>query len=161
MTGTYTSTETKTSTFTHAKKVAANIAADLEILREACGADEPSDREIKNYELEATIMLYCGHWNEVQYGYRTSAGWIAGAALKYVVVSGQMVKKSDPGGIRGVNVGSASFYSFSRSNDNPIPPRLERELPWNRSYGQEPNGRWREGRSYSNGSIGVTRMESY
>ncbi len=159
MANTYTATET--STKTDAVEMSAKIAADLNTLRRRCGADNPTNGRILEYQLEATLMLRCKHWKKVQYGYcRQGNIWVPGASLMYKIIDGQLESGQDPGGIVGANVSGCYFDSFSMSNATPIPEEIRKQLPWDRETGEEPSANWQEDRGYLAGALAVKRYMS-
>ncbi len=60
MTGSYTQSSTSTFTITHARHMAAKLAADLKRMQRFYGA--PSDDRIAAYETEVVELLKAGCW---------------------------------------------------------------------------------------------------
>lgn len=157
-------TGTYTQTRTHARYVAAKIAADLKRLQRLAGQGVPSDSAISNFEKEATQLLYDGYLGTVTYGFLRGGEWIA--ALQYSATSSGDISDQDPGGI-GINedVTGAVFSSFLTYSDkwwelsNEERRRYEEsKLPFVRSIGGEPAGRWSDfDNSYKSGDIAVDR----
>lgn len=107
----FTATETKTFTLTHARHLAAKVATDLKRLQRLYS--EPSDARIEQFEGEATELLRQGYLESVTYGFKRNGNWIE-PTLRYTAreLSGGG-DDDDPGRIRpGANVSGASFYSY-------------------------------------------------
>jgi hypothetical protein len=104
--------ETATFTITHARHMAAKVAADLKRLQRLYG--RPSDNDIAKYEEEAALLLKAGYLKKVTYGFKRNGRWIE-PTLRYTSADlrGSAASDDDPGRIRpGSNVHGASFYSF-------------------------------------------------
>ena len=68
MSSSYTITEAQTFTVTHARHMAAKVAADLKRMQRLYG--EPSDADIQEYEAEVITLLKDGYLGAVWYGFR-------------------------------------------------------------------------------------------
>ena len=159
---------TYTRTITHARYVAVKIAADLKRLQRLVGSGVPSDATIEAYQREAEQLLYDGYLGTVTYGFRKGNEWIM--ALQYHSTSSGGITDQDPGGIRVYqDVSDARFGSFLIYSDkwNAISPeerlRYEKEkLPFVRSGGTEPEGRWSDyNNSYKSDNIQVRRRGTW
>ena len=163
MSSTFTRTKTQTSSITDAKYVASKIAADLETLRRRCGQSYPSYQKIRDFETEVMLMIKCGAWEEVQYGYMQANGsWVSRAALQYEFINGNLSNISDSsGGLESVKIGDAKFHSFAIRNGVLIPSDIQKKNPITRREGNEPSGNWGSSdRQYTRGSFGVLRSVS-
>jgi hypothetical protein len=112
MSSSYTFTQATTFTLTHAKHMAARVAADLKRLQRFYG--EPSDERIAAFEAEITELLKGGYLERVTYGFRRDGNMIE-PTLRYTArdLAGGSAADDDPGRIRpGANVSNASFYSY-------------------------------------------------
>jgi len=61
-------TESRTFTETHARHMAAKVAADLKRIQRLYEG-KPSDLAIANYEQELILLLKAGYLDEITYGY--------------------------------------------------------------------------------------------
>ena len=156
-------TRTRTQTLTHARHIAAKVAADLKRVQRIYGVGRPSDVEIDEYQEELIMLLDKNYLGTVIYGFQRRDKWIA--ALKYRATNGHL-SNSDPGGvIYNGDVSESFFTSFLTYSEKWHSLRSEKQmefresLPFRRTPGNEPGieGRWVEGRSYSSGSLGVSR----
>ncbi|WP_334127311.1 HORMA-1 domain-containing protein [Sneathiella sp.] len=108
----YTITESTTFTITHAKHMAAKVAADLKRMQRFYGA--PSDAEIANYEAEVIEFLKAGYLGTVTYGFRRNGDWIA-PTIQYTAkdLAGMVANDDDPGRVHpNSDTSGASFYSY-------------------------------------------------
>lgn len=167
----YTATETKTFTVTHARHLAAKIAADLKRLQRLYG--EISDERILQFEGEVTELLRYGYLSSVTYGFWRNNCWIA-PTLRYTaqdLVQGGT--DDDPGRVLpGLDINGAHFHSFltysSAWDALTFDERLaiKRQLPLQRVSGLEPlvsNGYFADDKTYSSGgrSLGRASVRSY
>lgn len=156
-------TRAKTHTSTHARHIAAKVAADLKRVQRIYGFGRPSDAEIDEYQEELTLLLDNGYLGTVTYGFQRDDNWVA--ALKYRALQGGLSNNGPggviyPGGMGGAPFGSFLMYSEKwRSLDAEQRDKFEKSLPFQRAPGNEPGveGWWVEGRRYSSGSLGVSR----
>lgn len=107
----YTVTEAKTFTVTHARHLAAKVATDLKRMQRFYGS--PSDTRIANLEGELTELLKCGAVSYVLYGFKKNEAWIE-PTLRYEakdLADGGL--DDDPGRVLpGKNVEGAAFHSY-------------------------------------------------
>ena len=111
MSDSYSYTESRTFTVTHARHMAAKVATDLKRMQRFYG--KPSDESIADYETEATEMLRAGYLDTVTYGFKRDGKWIE-PTLRYTArdLAGASANDDDPGRIRpGADIGGASFRS--------------------------------------------------
>jgi hypothetical protein len=165
MTYSLTETESETFTFTHAKYMAAKVAADLKRLQRFYG--NPDDTMISSYEAEITELLRGGYLTEVTYGFRRDEKWIE-PTLRFTAqdLAGTSANDDDPGRIRvTANIKDAYFYSYLIYNsawlnlsatDRAV---VEERLPFKRSNAPEPaiNGYLSDDRTYSAGGRALSR----
>lgn len=160
----YAVTETQTFTLTHAKHMAAKVAADLMRVQRLYG--EPSTQRILDFEQEIITLLKAGYLDTVTYGYKLNGNWIE-PTLRYTAaeLSGNGVDDS-PGRIRpNADVTGARFASYltynaawdraSQSERNGV----EKDLPFNRGGAPEPGvrGYMASDSSYSSGGRVLNR----
>lgn len=109
---TYTASQSNTFTVTHARHMAAKVAADLKRIQRLYG--QPSDHAITTYESEVIELLKAGYLGTVTYGYQRDGQWIE-PTLRYSAkdLAGADGYGDDPGKVRpGKNVADATFYSY-------------------------------------------------
>lgn len=164
MSNSYTYTATETFTFTHAKYIAAKVAADL--LRFNRFYNSPTAESIDKYEEELTALLREDYLGNVTYGFQKNSKWIE--ALRYhALPGGSLVGDDDPGKIRpGIDVSGAYFTSYLNRNDRwhkllqAQKDAFEAKLPFKRVGADEPpleNGVWSHSHTYSAGGRGIGR----
>ena len=163
----YSQTFTETSTFTrtHARHMAAKVAADLKRMQRFYGS--PSDSKIDDFETEVVELLKDGYMGTVTYGYRCGGYWIE-PTLKYTArdLAGGTAGDDDPGRVRPrADVSGASFHSYltySRAWDGLTDSQqqaVKDRLPVKRTGAPEPgvNGYWSADRTYSAGGRALDR----
>lgn len=170
MSSSFTVTETKTFTLTHARHLAAKVAADLQRLKRLYG--HITDERIAAFEGEATELLRLGYLGTVTYGFRRDGNWIE-PTLRYTaseLANGGM--DDDPGRVRpGIDIRGASFHSYLTYSNSwwALTPEqraaIEGQLPLQRTGQAEPpiNGYFADDKTYSSGgrSLGRSSLRSY
>lgn len=167
----FTASQTTTFTITHARHMAAKVAADLKRLQRFYG--EPSDEWIAAYEAEIIAYLKKGYLKEVTYGFQRYGKWIE-PSLRYTAadLAGSAGTDDDPGRVRpGADVSGASFNSFLtysaawQGASQADRASFVSELPFARSGAAEPgvNGYLSADRTYSAGGRALNRstVKSY
>ncbi len=165
MTYSYTHSETKTFTVTHAKHMAAKVATDLKRLQRFYG--KPSDIKIADFENEVIAFLKHGYLRTVTYGFRRNGKWIE-PMLRYTDrdLGGTSANDDDPGKIRpGASIIGASFYSYLTYSEawnrlsEAEKESFEKLLPIQRSNASEPgvDGYLIHDRTYAAGSRALDR----
>lgn len=161
----YTTTESRTFTVTHAIHIASKVATDLKRMQRFYGA--PSEAMIGQFETEIIEFLRHDYLESVYYGFKRNGQWIE-PTLKYKAkdLSGLAANDDDPGRIRpNANIAGASFCSFlirSSKWDNLTEfdrTNFERGLPFQRTGASEPtiNGYLKDDRTYSSGGRALFR----
>lgn len=161
----YTVSETKTFTVTHARHMAAKVATDLKRMQRFYF--RPGDSSIAEYETEVIELLKAGYLGTVSYGFRRDGKWIE-PTLRYTArdLAGDTANDDDPGRIRpGADIGGASFYSYLTYNaawDNLSDGEkqaFKKRLPFKRDGAPEPgvNGYLSDDRTYSSGGRALYR----
>jgi len=160
----YTVAETQTFTVTHAKHMAAKVAADLMRLQRLYGT--PTTQRILDFEQEVTQLLKAGFLGSVIYGFKRGENWIE-PTLNYSAseLSGTGTDDS-PGRIRpGADISGATFYSYltysaawERATQSEK-DAFERERPFSRGTASAPgvSGYLVDDRSYSSGGRALNR----
>jgi len=165
MSSSFTVTEARTFTVTHARHMAAKVATDLKRLQRLYG--KPSDTSIAEYETEIIELLKAGYLGTVTYGYRRNDRWIE-PALIYTArdLEGASANDDDPGRIRpGANVDGASFYSYLTYStawdrlSEAEQDSFKKSLPFYRGGAPQPaiDGYLSNDRTYSSGGRALDR----
>lgn len=160
----YTLTETRTFTITHARYVASKIAADLQLVHSYHG--RPSEQDITEYAEEAALLLAARYLKSVEYGFRRDG--LTVFALKYTARSdGSLVADDAPGRAYADIKDSDTFYSYLEYSDSywklgeAERARVKASLPVNRTGADAPQaspyGYWEQNRTYSANGEGVVR----
>jgi hypothetical protein len=166
MSATYTYNTTETFTLTHARYIAAKVAADLSRFRRFYNA--PNEQQIKDYEAEITEFLNEDYLDNVTYGFkRNDTGrWVE--ALRYhAIPGGALIGDDDPGKIKPrIDISNTHFSSYLITNNRwrALTQRQKEEfearLPFSRVGAAEPGlevGTWSHGHTYSAGGRGIGR----
>ncbi len=171
MSNSYTTTNSITFTVTHARHLAAKVAADLKRMQRFYGL--PTDAKIASFEAEITILLREGYLDKVTYGFKKDGDWII-PTLRYTakqLLTG--LADDDPGRIGpGASIEGATFYSFLTYSSawHKLSPSqqeaVETALPWKRGTAVEPQvhgGYFIDDKTYSSGglSLGRSSIRSY
>lgn len=167
----YSYTESTAFTVTHARHMAAKVAADLKRMQRLYGS--PGDSWIEAYEAEVIAMLKAGYLGTVTYGFRKDGNWIP-PTLRYTArdLAGGTANDDDPGRIpMWADITGAVFYSYmTYSSAWDALSSAEREsfkgtLPFKRGGAPEPgiNGYLESDRTYSAGgrALGRASVRSY
>jgi hypothetical protein len=167
----FTATETKTFTLTHARHLAAKVAADLKRLQRLYG--HITDQRIGEFEGEVTELLRQGYLGTVTYGFQRNEKWIE-PTLRYTAtdLAGNGMD-DDPGRVApGKDITGAQFHSYltySAAWDALTPEArttIKQQLPIQRVSGSEAtvsNGYFADDKTYSSGSrsLGRSSVRSY
>lgn len=165
MTISYTLSETTTFTLTHAKHMAAKVAADLKRLQRLYGY--PSDINIASYEAEVIELLKAGYLDTLTVGFRRNGLWIE-PTLRYTArdLAGGAANDDDPGRVKpGANITGATFYNYVTYSSawyamtSAEQDAFKRRLPFHREGAPEPgiNGYLDNDRTYSSGGRAISR----
>lgn len=165
-------TLSQTFTVTHARHMAAKVAADLKRLQRfypGC----VTDTQIVEFEAEVVALLKAGYLGTVTYGFKKNGSWVE-PTLRYNAadLNGASSVDDDPGRVRpGANTSGAVFHSYltystswnalTSSQQN----AFKNELPFFRTGADEPgiNGYLVADRTYSAGGHALNRstVKSY
>lgn len=164
-------TETATFTVTHARHMAAKVAADLRRMQRYYGY--PSDHNIFEYEAEVVELLKYGYLGTVQYGFRKDGQFIP-PTLRYT--SNQLANDNtpddDPGRVpAGCDITGGVFCSYlthSSTWEKLTPAEteaFEKSLPFKRTVADAPGhkGYYVDDRTYAAGgqSLGRSTLRSF
>jgi hypothetical protein len=161
----FTVTETETFTVTHARHMAAKVAADLKRMQRFYGS--PGDIWITHYEAEITHFMKGGYLGVATYGYKRDGKWIE-PTLQYAArdLAGSAANDDDPGRVRaGANIVGASFATYMtytaawNSLSDAERDAFRKHLPFTRGGAAEPtvNGYLTGDRTYSAGGRALNR----
>lgn len=167
----YTTSETKTFTVTHARHLAAKVTADLNRLKRLYG--HLTDERIAEFEGEITELLRQGYLGTVTYGFQRNHKWIE-PTLRYTAheLAGNDTD-DDPGRVPpGRDISGAHFHSYltysaawdALTSDQRA--TVKGQLPLQRVGGTEApihNGYFVDDKSYSSGgrSLGRASVRSF
>lgn len=167
----FTVTETKTFTVTHARHMAAKLAADLKRMQRFYG--ELTDKNIADYEEEIVSLLRDGYLGTVTFGFMRDDNWIE-PTLRYTArdLEGMSANDDDPGRIKpGKDVTGATFYNYltySAAWDQLTYDEknsYKDKLPFKRNNADEPgvSGYLEEDKTYSSGgrALGRSSVRGY
>lgn len=108
----FTITESTTFTISHARHMAAKVAADLKRMQRFYG--HPSDADIASYETETIELLKVGYFGTLTVGFLRDDQWIE-PTLRYTArdLYGMAAGDDDPGRLRpGQNISGARFHNY-------------------------------------------------
>lgn len=163
MSSSYTASETKTFTITHANYLASKLSADLKRIQRFYHS--PSDVMIENYEKEIAQFLKSGYLKRVSYGFKKDGSWIE-PTLIYTPSDIESSINDDPGKVKpGKDISGASFYSFLEYSDRwhalseSEKEKFSGALPVQRTTANTPsiNGYLEDDRTYSSGGKALSR----
>lgn len=165
MSTSYSYTEAATFTVTHARHMAAKVAADLKRMQRFYGS--PSDERIAQFEAEVTELIRAGYLGTVTYGFQKDGNWIE-PTLRYTAkdLAGSSANDDDPGRVRhNANVSGAVFKSYLTHSaawsqlTQPERDAFEKTLPISRGGATEPGitGYLASDRTYSSGGKALDR----
>lgn len=165
MTNTFTQTETRTFTVTHAKHLAAKVVTDLKRIQRFY--HEPLDDRIANLQEELIALLKNGYLKKITYGFQRSDRWIA-PTLSFTAEELSSVDgvDDDPGRVLpGADISGASFCTYLERNQAYFNlsyserQQFEERLPFKRGSGPVPGaeGYFSRDLSYSSGGRSLNR----
>lgn len=161
----YSITASTTFTVTHARHMAAKVAADLKRMQRFYGC--PSDTDIVNYESEIIELLKAGYLGTLTVGFKRNNQWIE-PTLRYTArdLVGMAANDDDPGRVLPeCDVSGASFYNYlTYSAAWEALPESEKEefkrrMPLYRTNATQPtvNGYLVDDKTYSAGGRALSR----
>lgn len=162
----YTITETESFTRTHAKRLAAKVAADMHQCQQFY--DYPTDAEIEEFEQELVVLLLGGYIKSYEFGFQTSNGQRVVSWFYTVGLSGSLEGGRSGGLFPTADISEAVPFNFlSHSSawfklSQKERERIEASHPVQRVGGKPPqdgNGHWDTSRIYVSGGVAVTRKE--
>src|SRR6266702_3210289 len=112
MSSTYTISET--FTLTHARRLAAKVAADMHQCQRLYG--HLTDTEIENYQQELTVLLHGGYVKSYEFGFKTKNGQRVVSWLYTVSPSGDLEGGRSGGLFPSANISDAAMFNFLSYN---------------------------------------------
>lgn len=160
----FTQSHSTTFTITHAKHMAAKVAADLKRMQRFYG--QPSDERINEFEEEVVELLKAGYLGTVTYGYQRSDQWIT-PTLRYTANElSSSATNDDPGRVPpGADTSGAVFRNYLTYSDKwwaltgAERAAFKQTLPFQRTEADEPgtNGYFTQDLTYSAGGRSMSR----
>lgn len=164
MSSTYTISET--FTLTHARRLAAKVAADMHQCQRFYGL--PTDTQIEDYQEELTVLLQGGYVQSYEFGFKTTderrvMSWhyaVGPSGALEGSRSGGLYPAADVSGVSWFNflTPSAEWYALSNAERE----KIKANYSIRRTEGSPPqdgNGYWDSSRHYASGGVGITRKE--
>ena len=164
MSSTYTISET--FTLTHARRLAAKVAADMHQCQRFYG--RPTDTQIENYQQELTVLLHGGYVHSYEFGYKTGDDRRVVSWHYTVGPSGDLEGGRSGGLFATADVSGAAMFNFLTHNSKWSTlsqierAKIEASYPVRRTDGEPPqdgNGYWDSSRLYASGGVAVTGKE--
>ncbi len=166
MSTSYTTNESETFTYLHARYIASKVATDLRRFQRFYNG-VPSTARIENYEKELTVLLKHDVVESVIYGFKRNGKWTEASVRYTALPGGTLLADDDPGKIRpNLDIAGASFTSFMSYNGNwwkltsAERADIEEDLPFTRGDGETPPleaGYWLNDLGYSAAGRGLGR----
>lgn len=167
----YTATESRTFTLTHARHLASKVKTDLKRIQRLYPG-HLTDERIDQFEGEITELLRNGYLKEVIYGFKRTGQWIPPTVRYTAQEMAYGGLDDDPGRVPpGANISDArfgSFLSYSAAWDNLTSAQQEAfdaTLPLRRTGAEPPtvNGYFADDKTYSSGgrSLGRSSVRSF
>ena len=166
MSSSFTITQSTTFTITHARHMAAKVAADLKRMQRFY--DLPGDQRIDEFEDEIIQLLKAGYLGTVTYGFRRDGQWTE-PTIRYTAqdLYGASTTDDDPGRVYpGADISDAAFCSYLTYNaawnnlTEAERETFEQGLPFKRTGAPEPgiSGYLVADRTYSAGGRALNRF---
>lgn len=162
----YTYTISETFTLTHARRLAAKVAADMHQCQRFYG--HLTDTQIENYQQELIVLLLGGYMKSYEFGFKTRNGRRVVSWFYTVSPSGNLEGGRSGGLYPAADISDAVMFNFlSYSSewfalDDVEQDKIEASHLVRRTNGTAPqdgNGYWDSSRYYVSGGAAVTRKE--
>jgi hypothetical protein len=164
MSSTYTTSETFTRT--HARRLAAKVAADMHQCQRFYG--HLTDTQIENYEEELTVLLHGGYVESYEFGFKTKDGRRVVSWHYTVSPSGDLEGVRSGGLFPTADIASAVMFNFLTPSaawyalSTAERDKIKATYSVRRTDGSPPqdgSGYWDSSRNYTSGGVAVTRKE--
>jgi Bacterial HORMA domain family 1 len=164
MSSTYTISET--FTLTHARRLAAKVAADMHQCQRFYNL--PTDTQIENYQQELIVLLHGGYIKSYEFGFQTKDDRRVVSWSYTVGPSGDLEGGRSGGLFPSADISDAVTFNFltyssewsALSNAEKV--KIKASYPVHRTDGSPPrdgNGYWDSSRHYASGGVAITRKE--
>lgn len=162
----YSYTTTETFTLTHARRLAAKVAADMHQCQRFYGL--PTDEQIENYQQELTVLLHGGYVKSYEFGFKTRDDRRVVAWYYTVGPAGDLEGGRSGGLYPSAEIADAVTFNFLSYSDawfalsGTEKANIKAKHSVRRSDGvppQDGNGYWDSSRHYASGGVAVTRKE--
>jgi hypothetical protein len=162
----YSYTITESFTLTHARRLAAKVAADMHQCQRFYGI--PTDAQIENYQQELTILLHGGYIQSYEFGFQTENERRVVSWSYTVGPSGDLEDGRSGGLYPSVDISDAVAFNFLTYSSkwfalsNAEREKIEASYAVRRIDGSPPrdgNGYWDSSRHYASGGVAITRRE--
>ena len=162
----YSYTTTESFTLTHARKLAARVAADMHQCQRFY--DYPSDTQIEKYQQELIVLLHGGYFKSYEFGFKTKDERRVVSWHYTVGPSGDLEGGRSGGLFPSADISDAVTFNFLTYSSewfalsNAERDKIKASYPVRRTDGSPPsdgNGYWDSSRRYVSGGVAVTRKE--
>lgn len=164
MSSTYTTSET--FTLTHARRLAAKVAADMHQCQRFYG--HLTDKEIENYQEELAVLLRGGYVKSYEFGFKTKDERRVVSWHYTVGPSGDLEGGRSGGLFSAADVSGAICFNFLSPSSEWFAlstaerDKIKADYSVRRTDGSPPqdgSGYWDSSRHYTSGDVAVTRKE--
>ncbi len=164
MSSTYTISET--FTLTHARRLAAKVAADMHQCQRFYG--HLTDTEIEDYQQELTVLLHGGYVNSYEFGFKTGDERRVVSWHYTIGPSGDLEGGRSGGLFPTADIANAVMFNFLTCSStwfalsDTEKDKIRASHRVQRTTGEPPQdgiGYWDSSRHYASGGVAVTRKE--
>ena len=162
----YTYTISETFTLTHARRLAARVAADMHQCQRFYG--HLTDTQIENYQQELTVLLHSGYVKSCEFGFKNRDGKRVVSWFYTVGPAGNLEGGRSGGLFPSAEISDAVMFNFLTYSSewsalsNVEIDKIKASYPVRRTDGEPPqdgNGYWDSSRHYASGGVAITRKE--
>lgn len=162
----YSYTTSETFTLTHARRLAAKVAADMHQCRRFYG--KPTDTQIADYQEELAVLLHGGYAETYEFGFKTSDDRRVVSWYYTVGSSGDLEGGRSGGLYSSAQVSNARMFNFLTYSPEWLAlssgekEKIRANHSVRRTDGEPPqdgNGFWDSSRHYTSGGVAITRKE--
>jgi hypothetical protein len=162
----YSYTTTESFTRTHARKLAAKVAADMHQCLRFYG--HPTETQIENYQQELVVLLHGGYIKSYEFGYKTKDERRVVSWHYTVSPSGDLEGGRSGGLYPSADISDAVSFNFLTYSSEWFAlsqaekDKVKAQYLVRRTDGSPPrdgNGYWDSSRHYASGGVAVIRKE--
>jgi hypothetical protein len=166
MTTSYSYTTSETFTLTHARRLAAKVAADMHQCQRLYG--HLTETQIENYQQELIVLLHGGYIESYEFGFQTEDERRIVSWFYTVGPSGDLEGGRSGGLFPSADISDAVMFNFLSCNSKWFAlstlerNKIKASYPVQRTEGSAPqdgNGYWDSSRLYASGGVAITRKE--